>query len=106
MLSHSEIKNKIIDAIREVYDPEIPVNIYEMGLVYNVDVDDNGVATILMTLTAPNCPEAETLPNMVKNTIMSNVKELTDVKVDITFEPPWSPEKMSTAAKLALDMIY
>ncbi|MDD4142472.1 MAG: DUF59 domain-containing protein [Bacteroidales bacterium] len=101
----SERKDKLIEAVSTVYDPEIPVNIYELGLIYDITEDDDGNVKILMSLTAPNCPEAERLPEMVKNAVMS-VEGVNTVNVEITFEPPWTPEKMSSGAKIALDMLY
>lgn len=105
---HLVEKNDIIEAVSKVYDPEIPVNIYELGLVYNIDIDnkeDGAIVDILMTLTSPNCPEAERLPVVVKNEVML-VEGVKKVNINITFEPPWSQDKMSVSAKLALDMLY
>ena len=99
----SDIKNKVIEVIKKVYDPEIPVNIYELGLIYKVEVDDKNKVNINMTLTSPNCPAAESLPNQVKENIME-VQGVSDVNLNIVWEPPWSPEKMSEAAKLELNI--
>jgi FeS assembly SUF system protein len=95
------LKDDIIAATRKVYDPEMPVNIYELGLIYGVDVNEAGQAAIRMTLTAPNCPVAGTLPGDVERAIRA-VPGITDVKLELTFDPPWSKDRMSEAAKLAL----
>jgi len=95
------LKEQIIAALKKVYDPEMPVNIYELGLIYGVDVDDAGVASVRMTLTAPNCPVAGTLPGEAERAVRS-VPGVTDVKLELTFDPPWSKDRMSEAAKLAL----
>ena len=95
------LKPQIISALRKVYDPEMPVNIYELGLIYGIDVDDAGVANVRMTLTAPNCPVAGTLPGEAEKAVQS-VPGVTDVKLELTFDPPWSKDRMSEAAKLAL----
>ena len=98
-----DIKNKVIEAIKKVYDPEIPVNIYELGLIYKIEVDEKNKVNIDMTLTSPNCPAAESLPNQVKESTME-VQGVSDVNLNIVWEPPWSPEKMSEAAKLELNL--
>ena len=100
-----EITNNIIVVLKTIYDPEIPVNIYDMGLVYDVKVDEKNDAKILLTLTAPNCPEAEVLPAIVHDTVVEKVKELKSLTVNITFEPMWTPDKMSPEARIALDMM-
>jgi FeS assembly SUF system protein len=97
------LKDDIIKALKKVYDPEMPVNIYELGLIYGIDVDDSGAATVRMTLTAPNCPVAGTLPGEVERAVRS-VPGVTSAKVDLTFDPPWSKDRMSEAAKLALGL--
>lgn len=99
----SELQSRIIDALRTVYDPEIPVNIYEIGLVYEVAVDADGAARILMTLTSPSCPAAESLPPEVERTVAA-VEGVRSAKVEITWDPPWDPEMMSEAAKLEVGM--
>ena len=96
-----ELKPQIVDAIRTVFDPEIPVNIYELGLIYDVIVDANGVAGIRMTLTAPGCPAAQSLPVEVATKVKA-VPGVSDAKVDIVWEPAWSKDRMSDAAKLQL----
>ena len=95
------LKDDIAAALRNVYDPEMPINIYELGLIYSLDVDDAGNARILMTLTAPNCPVAGTLPAEVERRARA-VPGVTSVTVELTFDPPWSKDRMSEAAKLAL----
>jgi FeS assembly SUF system protein len=95
------LRDSIIAAIRKVYDPEMPVNIYELGLIYGLDVDDAGTVQIRMTLTAPNCPVAGILPGQVESAIRA-VPGVTSVKLELTFDPPWSKDRMSEAAKLAL----
>jgi FeS assembly SUF system protein len=94
-------KDEIIAALRGVYDPEMPLNIYDLGLIYDVDVDEAGNARIRMTLTAPNCPVAGSLPAEVERAARS-VPGVTNVKIELTFDPPWSKDRMSDAAKLAL----
>jgi len=95
--------NELIAALKTVYDPEIPVDIYELGLIYKVDVADNKDVTIDMTLTAPGCPVAGEMPNMVK-TALEGVKGVGQVSVNMTFDPPWTPDRMSEEAKLELNM--
>jgi FeS assembly SUF system protein len=95
------VKDQIVAALKKVYDPEMPVNIYELGLIYGIDVDPAGAATIRMTLTAPNCPVAGTLPGEVERAARA-VPGVSGVKVELTFDPPWSKSRMSEAAKLAL----
>ena len=95
------LRDEIVKAIQTVYDPEIPINIWEVGLIYEVNVDDDGKAHVLMTLTSPNCPVAESLPNDVK-TVVAAVDGVTESEVEITWDPPWDPEMMSEAAQLEL----
>jgi len=97
------LKPRIIEALSKVFDPEIPVNIYELGLIYDIIVDASSAVGIRMTLTAPACPAAQTLPVEVKNTI-AQIPDVTDVKVDIVWDPPWDRERMSDAAKLQLGL--
>ena len=97
------LKPAILDAIRTVFDPEIPVNILELGLVYDVLVDANGVAGIRMTLTAPGCPAAQSLPVEVARKVKA-VEGVTDARVDVVWDPPWTKDRMSDAAKLQLGM--
>ena len=95
------LRDQVIAALKKVYDPEMPVNIYELGLVYSLDVDDQGQASIRMTLTAPNCPVAGSLPAEVERAARA-VPGVSGVKLELTFDPPWSKDRMSEAAKLAL----
>ena len=99
----SDIKNKIIEAVKKIYDPEIPVNIYELGLIYKIDVDEKNNVNVDMTLTSPNCPVAESLPNEVKENI-KKVEGVSDVNLNLVWEPPWDKDKMSEAAKLELNL--
>ncbi|MEC6997333.1 MAG: SUF system Fe-S cluster assembly protein [Pseudomonadota bacterium] len=98
------LKTKIVDALQTVYDPEIPVSIYELGLIYDIEIKENCDVNITMTLTTPNCPEAQSIPEKVADTVLL-VNGVKDVKVQITWEPPWSQEKMTEAAKLELGLI-
>jgi len=95
------LKDQIVAAMKKVYDPEMPVNIYELGLIYGLDVDEAGNAAIRMTLTAPNCPVAGILPGQVEAAVRA-VPGVAGVKLELTFDPPWSKDRMSEAAKLAL----
>jgi FeS assembly SUF system protein len=97
------LKPAIIDAISTVYDPEIPVNIWELGLIYDVAVDAAGAALVTMTLTAPGCPAAQSLPSEVESKVRS-VAGVTDAKVDVVWEPGWTKDRMSEAAKLQLGL--
>ena len=99
----SELKNKIITEVKKIYDPEIPVNIYELGLIYNIIVDENNNVKINMTLTSPNCPVAESLPKEVKDSIMK-INEVNKVDLDLVWDPPWEKSMMSEAAKLELNL--
>ena len=96
-----DLKQKIIKEIKKVYDPEIPVNIYELGLIYKIDIDKKNNVKVDMTLTTPNCPVADSLPKQVKEYIM-NVKGVSDVKLNLVWDPPWDKSKMSESAKLEL----
>lgn len=102
--SFVEIKDEIITALQTIYDPEIPVNIYELGLIYEVNVDPANNVHILMTLTSPSCPAAGSLPGEVE-VKAKNVEGVKNVEVEITFDPPWSDELMSEAAKLELGFL-
>ena len=99
----SDIKSKVIEAVKKIYDPEIPVNIYELGLIYKIDVDGKNKVNVDMTLTSPNCPVAESLPNEVKENI-KKVEGVSDVNLNLVWEPPWDKDKMSEAAKLELNL--
>ena len=100
----SALGEKIVKVLKTIYDPEIPVDIYELGLIYDVMVNEDFDVKILMTLTSPNCPVAETLPVEVEEKIKS-IDEVKDAEVEITFDPPWSQELMSEEAKLELSML-
>lgn len=97
------IEAEAIEAIQTCFDPEIPVNIYELGLIYGVAVDERGAVTVTMTLTTPHCPAAQSLPAEVAEKVRG-VRGVTDAKVDIVWEPPWNPSMMSEAARLELGM--
>ena len=98
-----DIKSKVIEEIKKIYDPEIPVNIYELGLIYKIEVDDKNKVNVDMTLTSPNCPVAESLPKEVKNNIIK-IEGVSDVNLNLVWEPPWTKDKMSEAAKLELNL--
>ena len=98
-----KLKDKVIAEIKKIYDPEIPVNIYELGLIYNINIDNSNNVKIDMTLTTPNCPVAESLPNEVKNSI-KEIKEVKDVDLKLVWEPPWDKSMMSESAKLELNL--
>ena len=99
----SELKEKIVSEVKKIYDPEIPVNIYELGLIYKIEIDDTNKVEVEMTLTSPNCPVAESLPKMVKDNILS-VEGVSDVDLKLVWSPPWTKDKMSEAAKLELNL--
>lgn len=98
------IGEKAVDVLRSIYDPEIPVDIYELGLIYDVQVSDECNVKILMTLTSPNCPVAESLPEEVKEKVRS-IQEVNEVDLELTFEPPWTKDLMSEEAKLELGFL-
>jgi len=97
------LKDKVIAEIKKIYDPEIPVNIYELGLIYEIKVDEKKNVKINMTLTSPNCPVAESLPKEVKDSIME-IKEVSKVDLDLVWDPPWDKSMMSESAKLELNL--
>jgi len=99
-----KVGDDIVDVMRSIYDPEIPVNIYELGLIYDVQVSSEGDVKILMTLTSPNCPVAESLPEEVKQKT-GTVAEVKEVEVEITFDPPWTKDMMSEEAMLELGFL-
>mgnify|MGYP001116770221 CR=1 FL=1 len=99
-----ELGEKIVKALKTIYDPEIPVDIYELGLIYDVLVNEDNEVKILMTLTSPNCPVAETLPVEVEEKVKS-LNDIKDAEVEITFDPPWTQDLMSDEAKLELGML-
>ena len=97
------LEAEVVDALRTCFDPEIPVNIYELGLIYDVQVEPSGSVKITMTLTSPSCPAAQSLPSEVETKVRS-VPGVTEVGVELVWDPPWDPSKMSEAAKLQLGM--
>ena len=102
-MSNDLNKDKVIDALKEVFDPEIPVNIVDLGLIYDVKVEKNNSVKVKMTLTTPNCPVAESLPKEVKDSIME-LPEVKDVALQLVWDPPWDKTMMSEAAKLELNL--
>ena len=99
----NDLKSKVILEIKKIYDPEIPVNIYELGLIYKIEIKNESNVSIEMTLTTPNCPVAESLPKEVKDSIMQ-LEEVDKVDLDLVWEPPWDKSMMSEAAKLELNL--
>jgi FeS assembly SUF system protein len=100
---NSEMQERIVEVLKTVYDPEIPVDIYELGLIYDVEIDNEANVRIVMTLTSPACPVAGSLPIEVEHKTRA-VEGVNDVKVDLVWDPPWTPDKMSDAARLELNM--
>ena len=98
-----ELKDKVIAEIKKIYDPEIPVNIYELGLIYDIIIDDKNNVKIDMTLTSPNCPVAESLPNEVKESV-KEIKEIKNVDLNLVWDPPWDKSMMTESAKLELNL--
>ena len=98
-----DLKEKIISEIKKIYDPAIPINIYELGLIYKIEIINTDKVLIEMTLTSPNCPVAESLPNSVKNNILK-IDGIKDVDLKLVWDPPWTKDKMSEAAKLELNL--
>jgi FeS assembly SUF system protein len=103
-INETIIEAQVIEALRTCFDPEIPVNIYEMGLIYDLKAGPEGVVTIQMTLTSPHCPAVQSLPAEIEGKVRA-VSGVTDVKIDLVWEPPWDPSKMSEAARLQLGMM-
>jgi FeS assembly SUF system protein len=103
-VSIEELEGRVIEALRTVYDPEIPVNIYDLGLIYELDVEPTGEVAIKMTLTAPGCPVAQSFPGEVEDKVMG-VPGVKEARVELVWEPPWSQDCMSDAAKLELGML-
>ena len=99
----NELKEKVVSEIKKIYDPEIPVNIYELGLIYKIEIKEAKKVNIDMTLTSPNCPVAESLPRMVKDNILK-LEGVDDVDLNLVWDPPWTKDKMSEAAKLELNL--
>lgn len=104
MVDKGYLQQKIISVLETVYDPEIPVNIYELGMIYDVKIDDNAIVNITMTLTSPMCPVAESLPGEVRDKI-KKIEEVNDVNVELVWEPPWNKDMMSDEAKLNLGFL-
>lgn len=100
----AQVEANVIAALRTIYDPEIPVNIYDLGLVYGLDIDNSGRVDIRMTLTAPACPVAETFPGTVEQRLYE-VPGVTEVRVELVWEPPWNPDRLSEDAKLSLGLL-
>lgn len=103
-LSQAEMEKSVIEAIQTVYDPEIPVNVFDLGLIYNVQVNPDYTVLITMTLTTPNCPAAGTLPGQVEQRVR-DIPEVVEARVDLTFDPPFHPDMMSEAARLELGFL-
>ena len=99
----TRLTDEIVGALKTVYDPEIPADIYELGLIYKVDIGDDRMVTIDMTLTTPNCPSAAELPNQVENAV-AGVAGVREAKVNVVWDPPWDPSRMSDEARTVLDM--
>ncbi len=104
VMNRLSLEPLVVDALSQVFDPEIPVNIYELGLIYGVEVDEAGGVAIRMTLTAPGCPSAQLLPEEVE-TRVREIPGVTAVRVEVVWEPPWGPERMTDAARLQLGML-
>ena len=99
----NKLKEQVVSEIKKIYDPEIPVNIYELGLIYKIEIKEAKKVNIDMTLTSPNCPVAESLPRMVKDNILK-LEGVDDVNLNLVWDPPWTKDKMSEAAKLELNL--
>ncbi|RLG05029.1 MAG: phenylacetic acid degradation protein [Thaumarchaeota archaeon] len=106
MASKEEIRKKVIEVLKETYDPEIPVNVYDLGLIYGVDVDDDGGVEIEMTLTAVGCPMAGMITYMVEENVRSKIPEVKKVNVRVVWDPPWSPEKITPEGREALKKVF
>ena len=102
--ANEDLRDTVIEALKSIYDPEIPVDIYELGLIYDVEISEDGDATVTMTLTTPHCPVAESLPNEVELRVLS-VPGIRDAVVNLVWDPPWDPSKMSDEARLELGML-
>jgi FeS assembly SUF system protein len=102
--ANEELFLKVVRSLRMVFDPEIPVNVYDLGLIYKIEVDEDNKVYLQSTLTAPNCPEAERIPGSIQQAVLET-EGVTDVDIELVFDPPWTRENMSTAALLALGLI-
>ncbi len=102
--TNEELFLRVVRALRGVFDPELPVNIYDLGLIYQLEIDEQNTVYVQMTLTAPNCPEAEYIPGNIQRAVQG-VDGVAGVDIELVFDPPWSRENMSTAAQLALGLI-
>ena len=102
--TNEELFLEVVRSLRMVFDPEIPVNVYDLGLIYNLDVDEDNTVYVRMTLTAPNCPEAERIPGNIRKAV-KETEGVKDADIELVFDPPWTRENMSTAALLALGLI-
>jgi len=103
-INETVIEAQVLEVLRTCYDPEIPVNIYELGLIYDVHADEAGIVEIKMTLTSPHCPAVQSLPAEIESKVKA-APGVTDVRIDLVWEPPWDPSKMSEAARLQLGMM-
>lgn len=101
---NADLHKQVVRSLRTVFDPELPINIYDLGLIYNLDIDEDAKVYIRMTLTAPNCPEAEAIPARIQEAV-KGTDGVSDADIELVFDPPWSRENMSTAALLALGLI-
>lgn len=99
-----EMESRVLAVLKDIYDPEIPVNIYDLGLIYEVDINDDGMCKVVMTLTSPNCPVAESMPSEVRSRILE-VEGIRDCELELTFEPPWTRDMLSEAAQLELGFL-
>ena len=99
-----DLESRVVEALRTIYDPEIPVDVYELGLVYDLKVDTSGLVSVQMTLTTPNCPEGASIPSRIESKLRT-VRGVRDVKLEIVWDPPWTPNRMSEAAKLQLGFL-
>lgn len=104
MTDRADLEKQVVEALRTCYDPEIPVNVYELGLIYGVEIDEGGAVAVRMTLTAPNCPAAQELPAQVEAAVAA-VPGVTAARVEVVFDPPWESCMMSEAARLQLGMM-
>ncbi len=99
------LRERVVDVLREIYDPELPVNIYDLGLIYGVECDSDGVVDIKMTLTSPGCPVAQTFPGMVEQRVRDDVEGATAAQVELVWDPPWSPELLTDEVRLELGLL-